>query len=73
MCSHTPRCPTAGSPDQEAARAIARHHEQGWGLLCNGVLVFEDTGDLQLDGTITAPRRMSFVGAPGAQLLKEKR
>ncbi|MCT9094213.1 DUF5999 family protein, partial [Streptomyces sp. ASQP_92] len=26
-------------------------------LLCNGVLVFEDTGDLLPDGSIVAPHR----------------
>lgn len=26
------------------------HPEQGWGLLCNGVVVFEDTGELLPDG-----------------------
>jgi hypothetical protein len=35
----------------------ARHHEQGWCLLCNGVLAFEDTGELLPDGRIIAPHR----------------
>lgn len=29
----------------------------GWTLLCNGVLLFDDTGELLPDGTIIAPHR----------------
>ncbi|EST22902.1 hypothetical protein N566_26270 [Streptomycetaceae bacterium MP113-05] len=36
---------------------MAHHPEQGWSLLCNGVLVFEDTGDLLPDGQVIAPHR----------------
>ena len=50
MCSHQPQCPTAEAPDREAAHTIACHPEQGWSLLCNGVLLFEDTGELLPDG-----------------------
>ncbi|MFE6129716.1 DUF5999 family protein [Streptomyces sp. NPDC056437] len=57
MCTHTPNCPAADSPDREAAHTIASHPEQGWSLLCNSVVVFEDTGDLLPDGQIIAPHR----------------
>ncbi|CAM5498636.1 hypothetical protein F610DRAFT_04882 [Streptomyces sp. LaPpAH-199] len=57
MCQHQPPCPTADSPDREAARLTAHHPEQGWSLLCNGVLLFEDTGELLPDGQIIAPHR----------------
>lgn len=57
LCTHTPTCPTADSTAAEAARVVASHPEQGWSLLCNGVLVFEDTGDLLPDGRIVAPHR----------------
>ena len=46
MCPHTPPCPDARAPDREAARTLISHPEQGWSLLCNGVIVFDDTGDL---------------------------
>lgn len=36
---------------------MATHPEQGWSLLCNGVVLFEDTGELLPDGRIVAPRR----------------
>lgn len=57
MCPHKPPCPTADSPDREAALPLASHPEQGWSLLCNGVLAFEDTGELLPDGQIVAPHR----------------
>ncbi|UIR16747.1 DUF5999 family protein [Streptomyces spinosirectus] len=57
MCQHQPPCPTADSADRESARLVAHHPEQGWSLLCNGVLLFEDTGELLPDGQIIAPHR----------------
>ncbi|MFE2559749.1 DUF5999 family protein [Streptomyces sp. NPDC059352] len=57
MCDHRPPCPSAGSPDQEAAHLLAHHPDQGWALRCNGLLSFEDTGSLAPDGTIVAPHR----------------
>lgn len=57
MCQHQPPCPTAESADRESARLVAHHPEQGWSLLCNGVLLFEDTGELLPDGQVIAPRR----------------
>ncbi|MBM7167156.1 hypothetical protein JQK87_01700 [Streptomyces sp. G44] len=57
MCQHKPPCPTADSPDREAALIEVSHPEQGWTRLCNGVLLFEDTGELLPDGQIIAPHR----------------
>jgi hypothetical protein len=57
MCQHQPLCPTADSADRESARLTAHHPEQGWSLLCNGVLLFEDTGELLPDGRVIAPHR----------------
>ncbi|MFI6904106.1 DUF5999 family protein [Nonomuraea sp. NPDC050394] len=57
MCSHQPICPTAYSADREASHVISAHPDQGWSLLCNGVVLFEDTGLLLPDGTIVAPHR----------------
>ncbi|GGQ92252.1 hypothetical protein Saso_13290 [Streptomyces asoensis] len=37
---------------------MAHHPEQGWSLLCNGVLLFEDTGELLPDGRVIAPHRV---------------
>ncbi|MGW3690130.1 DUF5999 family protein [Streptomyces sp. NPDC005125] len=57
MCHHNPLCPSADAEDREAAVAVIRHPEQGWSLLCNGVLVFEDTGELLPGGEIIPPHR----------------
>jgi uncharacterized protein DUF5999 len=56
MCRHLPQCPSSDAPDRDAARAVSRHPEQGWTLLCNGVVCFEDTGDLLPDGRIIPPQ-----------------
>jgi hypothetical protein len=56
-CPHMPACPAAADPDREAAHPVAHRPEQGWSLLCNGVLLFEDTGELLPDGQIIAPHR----------------
>jgi hypothetical protein len=34
------------APDWFAARNLATHPEQGWTLLCNGAIVFDDLGAL---------------------------
>jgi hypothetical protein len=56
-CPHRPPCPSAEAADHDAPRVVAFHPEQGWNLLCNGVVVFEDTGELLPDGTCVAPHR----------------
>lgn len=56
-CQHQTPCPSAADPDRDAAHIVAHHPEQGWSLLCNGVLLFEDTGELLPDGQIIAPHR----------------
>ncbi|MFJ5811723.1 DUF5999 family protein [Streptomyces sp. NPDC093093] len=63
MCQHQPQCPSAGASDREAALPVAPHPEQGWSLLCNGVVLFEDTGELLPDGQIVAPHRAVAAGA----------
>jgi hypothetical protein len=57
MCRHQPHCPAADASDRDAARIVSSHPEQGWNLLCNGVVSFDDTGDLLPDGSIIAPRK----------------
>jgi hypothetical protein len=61
MCAHSPRCPSAEATDREAARVLSGHPEQGWSLLCNGVVLFDDTGELLPDGRTIEPHR----GTPG--------
>ena len=57
MCRHNPQCPSADASDRDAARIVSSHPEQGWNLLCNGVVTFDDTGELLPNGQIIAPRR----------------
>lgn len=57
MCQHQPACPFADAPDREAAHVVAAHSEQGWSLLCNGVVLFEDTGEILPDGRVVRPHR----------------
>lgn len=45
-CRHKPRCPEPLATDRFAARAVVIHPEQGWSLLCNGVVLFDDGGEL---------------------------
>lgn len=56
-CVHLTACPPADAPDHEAAAVVSRHWEQGWALLCNGVVIFEDNGELLPNGGVVAPRR----------------
>lgn len=64
MCTHQPPCPSAASVDREAARTVAYHPEQGWSLLCNGVIVFDDRGELLPDGNAVPPPRTPADPAP---------
>ena len=57
LCQHQPSCPSAEEIDREAARVVASVPEQGWSLLCNGVIVFEDTGELLPDCSVIEPHR----------------
>ena len=68
MCPHNPPCPDASAPDREAAHTIASHPEQGWSLLCNGVILFDDTGELLPGGRALPPRpcRVSRWSLPEA-------
>ena len=55
QCTHQPRCADALADDRSAARTTASHPEQGWSLLCNGVVIFDDGGVLLPDGRSVAP------------------
>jgi hypothetical protein len=55
MCPHSPHCPAAHAADRDAAHVVARHLEQGWSLLCNGVVAFDDGVDLLPDGRCAGP------------------
>jgi hypothetical protein len=48
------------APDHMAARVVARHPEQGWSLLCNGVISFDDMGEL-LPGDRAVPTHLASL------------
>jgi hypothetical protein len=50
MCSHSIPCPDADSENRDLAAVLVSHPEQGWRLLCNGVVLFDDDGELLPDG-----------------------
>jgi hypothetical protein len=62
MCNHLCQCPNADASDRDAALIVAEHHDQGWVLLCNGVVLFEDTGELLPDGKAVAPHALAAAG-----------
>jgi hypothetical protein len=64
MCQHQPPCPPGDAPDRQAAHVVASHPEQGWSLLCNGVVTFEDTGALLPSGQAIPPHRPAHPTVP---------
>ncbi|TQK50888.1 hypothetical protein FBY35_1250 [Streptomyces sp. SLBN-118] len=58
MCSHTSPCPSWDAPDHDAARVVAFHPDQGWFLLCNGVVLFDDTREVLPNRSIIPPQRV---------------
>ncbi|MFI1561923.1 DUF5999 family protein [Streptomyces sp. NPDC020490] len=66
MCSHLPTCPTADSPGRHTAAVVSAHPEQGWSLLCDGTVVFDDTGELLPDGRVVQPHRPGGPHRPPA-------
>lgn len=76
VCVHQPPCPAFNASDHDAARVIAAHPEQGWSLLCNGTVVFDDLGEIHGDGT-TEPAHSNepphWCGRPVAEMEDEAR
>jgi len=56
-CPHTPPCPPGDAIDHAAARIVFSVPEQGWSLRCNGVITFDDTGELLPDHRAVPPHR----------------
>jgi hypothetical protein len=63
ICGHEPPCPSAEATDRDAAHVISAHPEQGWSLLCNGVVLFEDFGELLPNGQSCGARRRELLMA----------
>ena len=63
MCSHPLPSASADAPAL-AAPVVAAHPEQGWTLLCDGTIVFDDSGELLPDGRVVAPHRVMTTARP---------
>lgn len=63
FCQHQPTCPDYHATDRDAAHALVMYPEQGWSLLCNGIVLFEDTGELLPDGHAIDARRADLTAA----------
>lgn len=61
MCSHRPACPSAEALDHDAAKVVVTHPDQGWSLLCNGVVLFDDLGEILPDGGVRGTGRQQQV------------
>ncbi|MER5854110.1 DUF5999 family protein [Streptomyces sp. NPDC059688] len=55
MCSHPTSLSSSAAP---ARHPVAAHPEQGWTLLCDGSIVFDDSGELHPDGSVVPPCRV---------------
>lgn len=62
-CRHQPPCPPANATGRLAAVVIAAHPEQGWSLLCNGLITFDDTGAIAEEQVIP-PQRVTACPYP---------
>jgi hypothetical protein len=65
MCAHDRACPAPETREASSARVMAPHPEQGWSLLCNGVILFDDGGIILPDGSAHGPGRFR-AGARGS-------
>ena len=63
LCEHSTPCPPASAADHLAASVLIGHPGAGWSVLCNGVILFEDTGYLLPTGGAVGPRRPLPGGA----------
>ena len=52
MCQHQPQCPPAEHSRGGWAKIVVCHPEQGWYRLCNGIVLFDDGGEILPDGRI---------------------
>jgi uncharacterized protein DUF5999 len=73
LCPHRPPCPPADRRDRDAARTVVFHPEQGWSLLCNGVIVFDDRGAILPGGRVVPPHRPARVRLPAVAQKRQNR
>ncbi|MDQ0584013.1 DUF5999 family protein [Streptomyces rishiriensis] len=59
MCSHQLPSASADARTVHLAHIVAAHPEQGWYLMCDGTIAFDDSGELLPDGRSVAPHRVT--------------
>ncbi|QJT04703.1 hypothetical protein G9272_34025 [Streptomyces asoensis] len=59
MCSHQLPSASADARPVHLSHIVAAHPEQGWNLLCDGTIVFDDSGELLPDGRVVDPHRVT--------------
>ncbi|MFD9391216.1 DUF5999 family protein [Streptomyces sp. NPDC060000] len=59
MCSLQLPSASADAHSVHLAHIVAAHPEQGWNLLCDGTIVFDDSGELLPDGRVVDPHRVT--------------
>lgn len=57
VCVHQPECPPAAAPAFHTAHQVLRCLATGYSRLCNGVVLFEDTGYVKPNGEFGPPSR----------------
>jgi hypothetical protein len=66
LCPHQPRVLQLTAPAVTRPTPSPSTPGKGWGLLCNGVILFDDTGELLPDGRAVPPHRMIHIQRPAA-------
>jgi hypothetical protein len=66
LCHHHPPCPDWDTPAHDLAKVVNRHDEIGVSVLCNGVWLYDDTGESSPTGVATAPHRPAAPHVGGA-------
>ncbi|MEU3602677.1 DUF5999 family protein [Streptomyces sp. NPDC006798] len=58
-CVHQPPCPGPDAADRSAAVTVSRDSITGWALLCNGVICFDDGGNITPSLIIAPAQRLA--------------
>ena len=56
MCTASPSVSAVRRARPRRRPVVASHPEQGWSLLCNGIVLFEDCGEILPDGRCIGAR-----------------
>lgn len=69
VCPHIPACPAADDPGHDLAVTVYDHHaDGGFVVLCNHVVLFDDTGELLPSGRVVPPHGPQPLHVDGTTL-----